>query len=71
MPSPRWERAEERRQTALLAGESERADGAMIQSLFIMASTGEVIIEKHWRGVTARGLKVHGETGEELSLGGR
>ena len=36
--------------------ESERADGAMIQSLFIMASTGEVIIEKHWRGVTARSV---------------
>ena len=28
----------------------------MIQSLFIMASTGEVIIEKHWRGVTARSV---------------
>ena len=36
--------------------ESEPADGAMIQSLFIMASTGEVIIEKHWRGVTARSV---------------
>lgn len=28
----------------------------MIQSLFIMATTGEVIIEKHWRGITARSV---------------
>ena len=28
-------------------------------------------IKTQWRGVTARGLKVHGENGEELSLGGR
>ena len=28
----------------------------MIQSLFIMATVGEVIIEKHWRGITARSV---------------
>ncbi|CAM9606535.1 unnamed protein product, partial [Choristocarpus tenellus] len=28
----------------------------MIQSLFIMSKNGEVMIEKHWRGVTARNV---------------
>mmetsp|Transcript_31012 Transcript_31012/g.50167 ORF Transcript_31012/g.50167 Transcript_31012/m.50167 type:complete len:415 (+) Transcript_31012:81-1325(+) len=28
----------------------------MIQSLFILSSTGEVIIEKHWRGVLSRSI---------------
>ena len=28
-------------------------------------------IKTQWRGVTARGLKVHDENGAELSLGGR
>ncbi|RHY49997.1 hypothetical protein DYB30_011040, partial [Aphanomyces astaci] len=26
----------------------------MIQSMFIITSTGEIIIEKHWRGITNR-----------------
>lgn len=29
---------------------------AMIQSLFIMSKTGEVMIEKHWRGITPRNV---------------
>lgn len=28
----------------------------MIQSLFIMSKTGEVMIEKHWRGITPRNV---------------
>ncbi len=28
----------------------------MIQSLFIMSKTGEVMIEKHWRGTTPRNV---------------
>jgi hypothetical protein len=28
----------------------------MIQSLFIITSTGEIIIEKHWRGITHRNV---------------
>lgn len=28
----------------------------MIQSLFILSKTGEVMIEKHWRGTTPRNV---------------
>lgn len=33
-----------------------RASSKMIQSLFIMSKTGEVMIEKHWRGITPRNV---------------
>lgn len=36
------------------AGDAARAAAAMIQSLFVLNGTGEVIIEKHWRGLRGR-----------------
>lgn len=32
------------------------AVATMIQSLFVMSKTGEVMIEKHWRGITPRNV---------------
>ena len=33
-----------------------RRGGTMIQSFFLLNNTGEVLIEKHWRGVTSRAV---------------
>ena len=36
--------------------ERERETKGMIESFFILTSSGEVLIEKHWRGVTSRSV---------------
>jgi AP-3 complex subunit mu len=33
-----------------------RSGQTMIQSIFMMSRTGEVLIEKHWRGITPRSV---------------